>query len=1330
MFSDSQPLTGGKVLPDSQGLAWVEEIDASEDSDPFGLSSPDLSLPQPRIAKAPVAAIPTRSRQQLSSKPGQSVTAQFNSLGASSVFARKKMQGPKIFSQKSAEVLAPHPPKKSAEVLPSHPPKNPQITVVIPDSQETSFETQMSQELVDEHLQSSSSDMDLGTQPDPSLIRMPHKPNLFRVEGVAYDPAPEQSPSPPKPTEITCPFNYCKSTFTKLNGCDSHLSTHIKKKETIPQEWLDEHNRTFCPSCSFIVVRSRDNRHDMAYYHPKCKPKIPVVIPAPPSRAATPATSPAKGIQMFWQVKATQSPAKNSVAALVPPSSLGSGLNVPAAAGVFSEIGGDIAAADGDGEILENSDLPPTRPSPDTQELDELFDIAKSCVVPSQKAPPRQTTIEASLSNQQFFGSAAEKEFKLPSLEEIFQTPIPTRAHLPPTTASHVARCFIYAIEKVLAKNDIESWTEFFMLPKCLFNPLGRDTSPDKTKPASSFAKLVLHRCSLFLAGKAAEIWHDVVEEFNPRTQNRSDWISLVKSKAESGNISGAFKSLDSDCFIKNSTDVFVALKALHPDRDDFKLSPKMFYPNPTANFAINFDLDKSLHSFRPGTSPGPDGLRAQHLLDLFRLNPIGSPNDPRSVFSKLINFIINGHALTDVAPYFAGARLIPLSKKNSNGVRPIAVGTTLRRLIGKILFFHVKEEASAFLKPHQFGVGIPGGAEKIVHIIRMLNDLNLKYEDFGVLQLDFINAFNKISRRKFLDAVTKHFPHLFHFVAYCYCFSPILFMNNSTTILSENGSQQGDPLGPFLFCLVMNELIKMVKADFPDVPDFWYLDDGNICGQTKFLAAILNLFIKLGPDFGLELNLQKSKIFWPSASRHNDDLFPNDLVREDTGISVLGVPIGHHDFIDQEFGSKLIKLRSSMERLPLLNDSQVAFTLLHNCLGISMVNYFLRTSPLKTTCQLAQNYDTLVLEVLQNIIGSNFTSKQQQQIQLPAKSGGLGLRSASTHAVAAYASSFNSASKFIRDTLQPGPEDDLFTQVFNAQFEGVVEDLSIKCGIVDISSTNLLKSRSQKVISEAIDKHAFDRFISKSTQDICARVHSCGGPSGSLILKAPLGKGRGFRLSSQEFSIFISLRLGLDISQTFPKERCDTCKNGTELDPKGYHCLICRTGPFGPVQRHNEFRDVLLHFCSKAILNPKPEVPLHSATKKTPSDIYLPHGNGGKPTALDITVVHPLASLIIGGAAKTPGYANIEACKKKNQKHLDDCTKQGLCFIPLSVEVFGRFSEQLDRIISFVATGISNRTGSTRSSVITDMNRKLLFSLIRSSTRAIQTRVPSRKMI
>ena len=94
----------------------------------------------------------------------------------------------------------------------------------------------------------------------------------------------------------------------------------------------------------------------------------------------------------------------------------------------------------------------------------------------------------------------------------------------------------------------------------------------------------------------------------------------------------------------------------------------------------------------------------------------------------------------------------------------------------------------------------------------------------------DFRNAFNSVDRSAFLSSVHRSFPGLYAWTEWCYGSPTVLLYNHSDIILSSCGVQQGDPLGPFLFSLVLAPIIEKIQALSPDL-NLWYLDDGVIVG-------------------------------------------------------------------------------------------------------------------------------------------------------------------------------------------------------------------------------------------------------------------------------------------------------------------------------------------------------------------------------------------------------------------------------------------------------------------------------------------------------------------
>ena len=84
-------------------------------------------------------------------------------------------------------------------------------------------------------------------------------------------------------------------------------------------------------------------------------------------------------------------------------------------------------------------------------------------------------------------------------------------------------------------------------------------------------------------------------------------------------------------------------------------------------------------------------------------------------VLTSFTQHVLDGKVPPSIQPVFLGATLIALKKKEG-GLRPIAVGQTLRRMVAKCAAHLVIHAIGADLAPQQLGCGIPLGCEAAVH--------------------------------------------------------------------------------------------------------------------------------------------------------------------------------------------------------------------------------------------------------------------------------------------------------------------------------------------------------------------------------------------------------------------------------------------------------------------------------------------------------------------------------------------------------------------------------------------------------------------------------------
>ena len=219
--------------------------------------------------------------------------------------------------------------------------------------------------------------------------------------------------------------------------------------------------------------------------------------------------------------------------------------------------------------------------------------------------------------------------------------------------------------------------------------------------------------------------------------------------------------------------------------------------------------------------------------------------------------------------------------------------------------------------------------------------------------------------------------------------------------MVSAEGPQQGDPLGPLMFSITIQPILDKLNSELV----IGYLDDITLGGGVHQVAADIEIVVKDAEAMGLILNANKCELISfesenipPITTFDNYQLIkPNDAI-------LLGAPILPGPAVDTSLKSKFDTLKKAIERMQYI-DAHDALLLLKSSLHLPKLLYTLRTS----VCHgnpILDDIDDITREGLSNILNLPFSDDNWRQANLPVKDGGLGVRSVASLASSAFLAS------------------------------------------------------------------------------------------------------------------------------------------------------------------------------------------------------------------------------------------------------------------------------------------------------------------------------------
>lgn len=659
-------------------------------------------------------------------------------------------------------------------------------------------------------------------------------------------------------------------------------------------------------------------------------------------------------------------------------------------------------------------------------------------------------------------------------------------------------------------------------------------------------------------------------------------------------------------------------------------------------------------------------------------------------------------------------AVLIP---KNDHAFRPLGIGETWYRVLGRALLSAVCAEVGAQLSPLQLGCGIQGGCE----IAARAAQLFLDHDHLHVLiKTDFKNAFNLTPRKAIYDGLVEFCPQLLPWYRWAYGKpSPLVDSAGEVVGSSETGCRQGDPLAALLFCVAIQQALRSINQLIEELQDeralsesnlvdrgsighvIAYMDDCTISVPYYLAAEVCGRLEEICSSCGLILNRAKCRVIGPKVVDILDD--PRLFTRCEQGDIVLGNPVGTTEFREQ---SNQESIESYVACLPTLHQLDisplVSLNLIRFCVN-ARASYLARVQDvegLTTLKRFDAAVDQAISDVTQHHIAVTQVDPDPDRSELtatlrslPLSYGGLGVQRYSW--IPGQVGTLRSrqlTANFVQDhfPLLSRKLDELepinigiVNCPCSSYTTGCIESTQADSALADrgeVSIAEIAEAQYAAVALRLINQ--FNQSPSGAARAAWLRSSQFVGSGGFLYPAMGIIQPDYMTMSKEEYRVSLRQRLLLapfeDVPNTLHPAQCN-CNTALDDLNDPFHFLDCAHNQAFWYNRHTNCVKVIESFLKKRLLGARlaKEPWFHLGEVASPTlrgDLAIVTNEFYQ--VIDVTVSNPAASTYLKDAVQAHLHTNATNTHRENEKLMkyrdtNEC-RIGQ-FIPVAIEATGR---------------------------------------------------------